>query len=489
MLATLDQIEQRRQLVANGVQREHKSALGQFMTPMSIARFMANLLPVPKAGKVDILDPGAGIGSLSSAFLTRVLGAGRAGHDCTVTAYELDGALHAELERSLASFEGVSTEIIGGDFIAHAVDELFVNRHSFSHAVLNPPYKKINSNSDHRGLLRSAGIETVNLYSGFAALALAMLKPGGHLVAIIPRSFCNGPYYRPFRELVLSEAAIRRIHIFEKRNTAFAGDEVLQENVIIHLEKHGLQGEIEVSSSSNADFENVTVRRWKFNDLVRPGNAERFIHIPVSGDITEIGLPAFAQCSLSDLGIGVSTGPVVDFRLKEHLRKDRGQGAVPLLYPAHFVEYGTSWPKPEFKKHNAIALNSDTQKWMFPTGHYAVVRRFSAKEERRRVRASVLTPSDTPKADWIGLENHLNVFHSKKASLKPDVAYGLVAYLNSTTVDTYFRCFNGHTQVNATDLKQLSYPNLATLRELGQWMRTCSTRNQETIDSKIDSLV
>jgi len=33
----------------------------------------------------------------------------------------------------------------------------------FSHAILNPPYKKINSNSEHRLILRRMGIETVNL--------------------------------------------------------------------------------------------------------------------------------------------------------------------------------------------------------------------------------------------------------------------------------------------------------------------------------------
>ena len=130
-------------------------------------------------------------------------------------------------------------------------------------------------------------------------------------------------------------------------------------------------------------------------------------------------LPSFASYTLQELGLGVSTGPVVDFRVKEHLRKEPDAGTVPLLYPAHFVDFVTRWPKPEFKKHNAITLNSATQKWMFPTGHYAVVRRFSAKEERRRVYANVLEPDAVGKADWVGLENHLNVFHQAKAGLGP----------------------------------------------------------------------
>ena len=337
-----------------------------------------------------------------------------------ITARELTGgrsqALHPELAQSLGSFRGVSANIFGGDFIEQAADELILNQGTFTHALINPPYKKINTGSEHRGLLRSVGIETVNLYSGFTALALALLRPGGHLVAIIPRSFCNGPYYRPFREFMLREAAVRRIHIFEKRNQAFKDDEVLQENIIVHLEKHADQGRVEVSSSPDGQFGDVSSELWPFEEIVPPRNRERFIHIPMNG-VTAATLPSFASYTLQELGLGVSTGPVVDFRVKEHLRKEPDAGTVPLLYPAHFVDFVTRWPKPEFKKHNAITLNSATQKWMFPTGHYAVVRRFSAKEERRRVYANVLEPDAVGKADWVGLENHLNVFHQAKAGL------------------------------------------------------------------------
>lgn len=47
------------------------------------------------------------------------------------------------------------------------------------------------------------------------------------------------------------------------------------------------------------------------------------------------------------------------------------------------------------------------------------------------------------------------------------LARGLAAFLNGTLVDAYFRQFNGHTQVNATDLRSMSYPTLEQLRRLG----------------------
>lgn len=151
-----------------------------------------------------LLDAGAGIGSLTSAFFERCLSGNLCFNEISVSAFEIDSLLHQELNRTLASYLGrlpLGYEIHHGDFIEEAVNRIqFHYGDQFTHAILNPPYKKIGGHSRHRLLLRQAGIETVNLYSAFVALTLALMAPGGQIVAIIPRSFCNGPYYRPFRE-------------------------------------------------------------------------------------------------------------------------------------------------------------------------------------------------------------------------------------------------------------------------------------------------
>ena len=59
------------------------------------------------------------------------------------------------------------------------------------------------------------------------------------------------------------------------------------------------------------------------------------------------------------------------------------------------------------------------------------------------------------------------------------------AFLNSTLVDTYFRQFNGHTQVNATDLRSLRYPGSDELVRLGERIAT-GLPDQNTLDSYID---
>jgi len=411
----------------------------------------------------------------------------------TVTAYEIDDNLRTHLQDVLSAFrtasEGFQFDIQETDFIEDSAARLiFAGRGDFTHAILNPPYKKINSGSDHRQMLRSVGIETVNLYSAFVALAIKLLQPGGQIVAIIPRSFCNGPYYRPFRELILRETSIQRIHLFESRNKAFSDDDVLQENIILHLERNGTQGQVCVSTSTDDTFADLQTRTFEFGQIVFPNDREKFFHIPTSLEPDFLEASESFNNSLSDLGVEVSTGPVVDFRLREYISKLPVPGSVPLLYPGHFTKRGVDWPKPDSKKPNAIQLNEITERWLFPVGHYAVVRRFSAKEERRRLYAGVVDPGLFPAFDLLGFENHLNVFHFRKRGLDESLAQGLAAFLNSTAADNYFRRFNGHTQVNATDLRSMRYPNREMLTALGNTVKGFDNYSQDAIDRALKTI-
>ena len=162
----------------------------------------------------------------------------------------------AELHRvagTLHSNKGVNVEVFEGDFIERAASLLRLRRGPrYTHAILNLPYKKINNVSNHRIFLRIIGLETVSLYSAFVGLAVEMMEKNGEVVAIIPRSFCNGPYYQPFRQFIFTRAAIRHIHLFKARNKAFKSDGVLQENVIVRLTRGAQQGEVVVSTSTDA---------------------------------------------------------------------------------------------------------------------------------------------------------------------------------------------------------------------------------------------
>lgn len=89
-----------------------------------------------------------------------------------------------------------------------------------------------------------------------------------------------------------------------------------------------------------------------------------------------------------------------------------------------------------------------------------------------------------PVLNQAGFENHLNVFHSNKQGLPKALTFGIAMFLNTTAVDEHFRTFNGHIQVNVTDLKRLKYPSRETLIQLGKWSLAQPELSQEMIDNQ-----
>ena len=156
----------------------------------------------------------------------------------------------------------------------------------------------------------------------------------------------------------------------------------------------------------------------------------------------------------------------------------------------HLKEGRIRWPDPNKKgKPNALVVDAGSEKLLLPNGPYVVVKRLTSKEEAKRVRAAVSDPSSTP-GQWVAFENHLNVFHRANRGLPDGLAQGLATYLNSSFVDRYVRQFNGHTQVNATDLRQLRYPRAEQLLELGAAaMRHGASITQTEVDDLLTALL
>jgi adenine-specific DNA-methyltransferase len=418
----------------------------------------------------------------------------------SLTACELDPSLHTTLRATLQDCEteadrvgcSVTTELLGVDFIDWATGEvgLPAELNPFDLVIMNPPYRKLARTSRERRLVEAAAVEVSNLYAAFLALAVNVLTPGGQMVAITPRSFANGPYFRNFRTFFLQRMDLDRIHVYESRTAAFADSDVLQENVIFSATRRdGLQQDSVMISVSKGHQDIPKLRTIPYSDVVHPGDAEAFIHVSIDDNDAELAaILAALPAKLNDLGIQVSTGKVVDFRAKGHLRADPEPGAVPLIYPLH-MKYGrVVWPVPRAKKCNALMLNEETAKLTLPNGHYVVVKRMSSKEERRRVVAALFDPHEI-ECDAIGFENHVNVFNRNGAGLPADLAAGLLLWLNSSILDRLIRRFSGHTQINVTDLKNLRYPAAEELRALGAAWGAAKLPTQQKIDELVDRFV
>jgi len=159
-------------------------------------------------------------------------------------------------------------------------------------------------------------------------------------VAITPRSFCNGPYFKKFRAAFLRTMSLKQIHIFESRKKAFGDDDVLQENIIYHAVR-GLQKPkfVTISTSEGLDFGKARILSIPYSRVVHPGDRDMFIHLDVDdADTSPVKRIKCFTSSLSKLGLSVSTGRVVDFRAREHLRQAPEQETVPPNLSVPFPE-------------------------------------------------------------------------------------------------------------------------------------------------------
>ena len=435
-------------------------ALGQFFTPLSVARFMADLLP-EREGLFRVLDPGAGTGILACALCEASKG------DLELVAYEVDGKLADYLDVCLSYAQlwmksnnrRLSYTIIRDDFILSCSNSLVTPTDKpFDLVISNPPYFKLSKSDPRARAAERVVYGQPNIYALFMAVSAALLRVGGHAVFITPRSYTSGQYFSRFRNYFFGYMRPRAIHLFESRRDVF--DEVLQESMILLAERSTQNGDVILSSSGGFDFP----RRTKSSgDILDNDNV---LHLPLSEQddaIAEIVRSWTGR--LHQYGMDISTGPVVPFRAT-HLVASIGNVPsthAPLLWMRNVKPMRCDWPV----KHKAqyLALES-ADKLLLPNQNYVLLRRFSAKEERQRLTAApYLAEFDTP---VIGLENHLNYIHRPNGQLTEDETRGLAVLLNSTFMDSYFRIFNGNTQVSATELRKLPLPPLEAIIELGR---------------------
>ncbi len=495
--ASTARAEARRVSALQTLSSDEQARLGQFFTPEHAAALIASLPRLPEAGRLRVLDPGAGSGSLAAALAARVL------RECPaleleIVAVEIDpevgrylqGTLTDLTETAGAAGAKVATKIVLGDYIELSTSLMTkpdALDSPFDLVIMNPPYRKLGLNSAHRRALLHQGVECPNLYAAFLALGATVLDPGGQLVAITPRSFANGPYFGQFRRFLLDRLSLDRLHIFESRSTVFSDTGVLQENIVFSATRQGSNDKV-VLSVSRSHTDKSVERVVSYSDVVRPGDRQRFIRILADdGDTVIAETMAALPATLPDLNVQVSTGKVVDFRARENLRKLPEPGSVPLIYPGNVRSGVIEWPR-EIRKDQAFAVRSEAEKkkFLLPAGFYVIVKRFSAKEERRRIVAAVWDPSRSTSA--VAFENHLNIFHANGSGLDRDLAVGLCYWLNSSIVDNFFRTFSGHTQVNAADLRTLRFPPLGVLKALGQGQEILLPK-QDEIDRLIINVI
>lgn len=487
---------------------ERKKHFGQYLTPIEVAYFMAGLSR-PTGECVRVLDPGAGAGVLSCALL-EILSAETASRSVHLEAYEADVDLAKHLEACLFYAGswlkdrgiGFSFKVCTDDFVLAHAEALWQEprlfrtesqEKKFDLVISNPPYFKI-PKSDARARAAASVVHgQPNIYMLFMATSAALLKQAGELVFITPRSYAAGPYFRRFREVFFSMMKPETIHLFGSRTEAFGKDEVLQENSILHARrldnwsKASSAATVQVSHTTGVrDLATPTRRNVQLQEILDLQSKDKVLRIPIADRDDEIARVVNEWTgSLHAFGMEISTGPVVPFRAIAFIYPSGKLPTThaPLLWMQNVTSMCVEWPRHTTRKEQYIIISDTSLPLLVPMKNYVLLRRFSAKEERRRLIAAPFLEKSIECA-FVGIENHLNYVYRPKGLMSEKEVYGLAALLNSKVMDAYFRIFNGNTQVSATELRRMPLPPLESIREVGR--RVMRSRN---VIEEVDQIV
>ena len=466
----------------------HKKELGQFFTPSRIGEYLAGWITPPTTPTVRVLDPGFGTGVLSCCLLEHLVAVAPAVRRIELAAYDLDERLLPAAQQVLsylgkwlaASGIELAAQLHPADFIlAHAPVWQFplAAPATYDIAIANPPYFKLGQ-ADARNVLAGSDFAQPNIYALFAVLAAKLVRPGGELLFLVPRSFSSGPYFARFRRFAHQHWRWERFHLFHSRRSAFKKDAVLQETILFKAVRHGSDTPpvaaappvVITASAGLHDLAEASTFEQPQAALIGPERQGSLLFLPTDVQETEL-LARFRNWThrLVDLGVGVSTGPVVAFRAAAWLREQSPPGGLPLLWMENVAPGQTNWPLAARAKPQHLAADAP-KALAVPNRNYVLMRRVSAKDDARRIVAAPWLAANCPAAH-LGLENKLNYLYVRRGEFTPVQAVGLAALLSSRPYDQFFRLFNGNTQVSATEARELPVPNWPAIEALGAYVQ------------------
>lgn len=487
---------------SRNVTNERKKETGQFFTPLEIAEFMASKINYDGT-EVRILDPGFGTGILSCALVEHLVSTTGI-RKIEIIGYEIDLNLIKHSEKVLKYLSSwlnergieLSYTLNASDFIIYNTEQ-FANMQSvfnnialqFDIVISNPPYFKIPGEDLRAKIAKEIVNGHPNIYSIFIYYSTLLLKENGQFVFITPRSFASGYYFKKFREKFFRIAQLQRIHLFESRKKTFHTESILQENVIIkgikRYEYPDSDTVITTFSNSYNDLQNTGELQCATIELLNRNSEQKILHIPVNENEKAI-INIFRKWngSLNKYSLQISTGPVVSFRLKEFLLKNKNNNDAPLYDIFNVNKMRTEHPIVKDGKPQYVKICEGSVSSLIENKNYIFLRRFSTKDDKKRLIASPYF-MDLTSINYIGVENHLNYIYRPGGNMLRNEVLGITALLNCSLFDNYFRIINGNINVSSTELRNIPLPPLEQIKEIGD--RVLLENN--FINSNLDSIV
>lgn len=352
--------------------------------------------------------------------------------------------------------------------------------------IANPPYLKLSKNAQEAICMKDICYGAPNMYFLFAAMSLCNLNEGSEMVYIIPRSWTSGAYFKKFREYLFSSGVLVQIHLFVSRDKVFDRESVLQETMIMKVRKTSEQPAMIRITSSNAndDYQNIETLEVPYNLVV--AGEERYVYLVTNEEeLSVLRRLNRLDGTLESAGVKMKTGLVVDFRNRELLRNREIDNAVPLIYAQHIQNGLITFP---IQRENEYVV-PDKKGLIQDNCNYLIVKRFTSKEEKRRLQSGIYLAENHEDYSYISTQNKVNYITGLSEQLSRCMVYGLYVVFNSTLYDKYYRILNGSTQVNSTEINAMPMPDRESIQCMGRELMQTGDLSEEACNRILEEYV
>lgn len=456
-----------------------RSAQGMFFTPPPLVERLLDMAGHAGArwAEHSVVDPAAGGGAFVTPIARRMASALRtrgatpmevidhvAAH---LTGVELDpfSGWLADVFLQLALWPLCERAGRPMPRVVFAADSLRVELGSrrYDAVIGNPPYGRVTLDPEQRRRYARSLHGHANLYGLFTDLAVQLCRPQGVIGYVTPASFLGGQYFKNLRALLAELAPPTAIDFVADRGGVF--DRVLQETVLVVLRPGGTSDGVSVATTQPVGPEAgcQTTHIGAFPLPEEPHAPWVLPREPADAALLR-GLAGMPH-RLRDLGLAVSTGPLVWNRHRDQLATERGERCHPLIWAESVLPTGEFRFRADRRNHTPYVEVRPGQGHLLTSQPVVLVQRTTAKEQHRRLIAALLPVSFVEAHGAVVVENHLNMV--LPSGTGPMVGLRAVcALLNSGVVDRIFRSISGSVAVSAFELESLPVPDPEVLREL-----------------------
>ncbi len=454
--------------------KDYKSKLGVYYTPPIIAERLLDILTVEGAdwSQDTILDPACGGGAFLVPVVNRILSSykikelspnGRLKHieehlngieidpfAAWITQVLIDITIYDDCVSAKRQIKNIVTI---EDTIQYAIKN---SLRKFSVVVGNPPFGKVKLDPETRKLYARSLYGHANLYGLFIDSALRLKTEKGIIGFVTPTSFLGGNYFKNLRQLLSTYAPLKKIDFISSRTGIFS--DVLQETCLAVFGDNQSKGvtihNIKVDNNDyGIEHLGVVTIKHSHEAWILPRTAE---NIKIVKSINDI------KTTLKDYGYKAVTGQLVWNRHKKQLYSNYVDGSYPILWSEAIKNerFSIDYRVRSDKKFIKLKENQD---YLLCKKPVLLVQRTTAKEQNRRLIATVIPEEFFSDWKYAVVENHVNIINPEN----PKISLKALSYiLNSDIVDQIFRCISGSVAVSVSELHMIPLPDPKLVNEI-----------------------